>query len=64
MLLRDKHYAYMQYDCVFRQVLESCDSIRGTDATVTRLPARTGSVGHKLYIENSPPELFDDYILH
>jgi hypothetical protein len=27
----------MQYNCVFRQVLESCDSVRGIDATVTRL---------------------------
>jgi len=31
----------MQYDCIFRQVLESCDSIRGIDATVNMLPART-----------------------
>jgi hypothetical protein len=63
VILRDKHYSYMQYNCVFRQVLESCDSIRGTDATVTRLPARTESVEHKLYMQNSPPELLDDYIL-
>jgi hypothetical protein len=63
VILRDKHDAYKQYDSAFRQVLESCDSIRGIDATVTRLPARTESVGHKLYMENSPPELFYDYIL-
>jgi len=63
VILRDKHDAYKQYDTVFRQVLESCDSVRGIDATVSRLPARTESVGHKLYMEISPPDLLDDYIL-
>lgn len=41
----------MQYDCIFGQVLESCDSIRGINTTVTMLPARTESVGHELYME-------------
>lgn len=31
-----------------------------TVATVTRLTARTQYVGHKLYMDNSPPDLFDD----
>jgi len=37
--------------------------VRGIDAAVTGLTARTENVGHKLYVENSPPELFDGYIL-
>jgi hypothetical protein len=36
--------------------------MRGTDETVTGPPARTENVGHKLYLENSPPA-FDGYIL-
>jgi hypothetical protein len=29
-------------------------------ATVTRLTARTKNVGHNMYMDNSPPDLFDD----
>jgi hypothetical protein len=31
-----------------------------TDTTVTALTAGTKNVEHKLYIDNSSPELFDD----
>jgi hypothetical protein len=31
-----------------------------TEATVTRLTARTENVGHKLNMDNSCPDLFDD----
>jgi hypothetical protein len=63
VILRDIQQAYMQHDYVFRQVLESWDLMRVTDATVTGPPTRTENVGHKLYMENSPRELFDGYIL-
>lgn len=35
-------------------------SITATDATVTGLTTRTDKVGHKLCVDNSSPELFDD----
>jgi hypothetical protein len=31
-----------------------------TEATVTGLTARTENVGHKLFMDNSSPELFDN----
>jgi hypothetical protein len=37
--------------------------MRGIDASVIGLTARTENVGDKLYMENSPPELYDGYVL-
>lgn len=35
-------------------------SMRATDETITILTVRTENVGHKLYMDNSFLELFDD----
>jgi hypothetical protein len=36
-------------------------AMTATDATVTGLTAKTENVGHKLYMDNSSPELFHDF---
>jgi hypothetical protein len=44
--------------CVLMEYITHC-----TDATVTRLTARTENAGHRLYMYNSTPELCEDFVL-